>query len=105
MLDVITLYQNLDNKYKVEVQYSIGLGHSRPDPELVNLSLDVMTVMFHLNSKSFTSTDFDQKSLFKLTLRNKETNAIVDKFTQDTDGYMDVFDKNEFLNFLIKHNN
>jgi hypothetical protein len=99
---VIEKYQNLHSKYKVTTKYTVGIGHTKP--EQVNLAPDTLELLFHLNNQSFNPSDYDQRSLIKITLYDKVTGTFKESFSQDTDNYMPAFDTIALTDFLDKHN-
>src|SRR5688572_12385773 len=100
--EIVKLYQNLDIKYRVKTNFTLGLGHAKQGPD-INLAPDVQELLFFLNNQSFQSTDFDQRSLINIVLYDKATGAYVDGFAQDTNNYMDAFDKAALTTFLTKY--
>lgn len=98
---VISLYQNLDSKYQVRTNFTVGLGHPKQGPE-INLAQDVQILLFHLNSKTLNPTDFDQRSLINIVVY-KKSGEFLDAFAQDTNTYMEAFDKTSLTEFLTKY--
>jgi hypothetical protein len=99
--ELVTLYENLHNKYQVTTSFTIGLGHNLNS--LQELSPDVISLLKHLTHGQITATDMDEKSFLKIKLTTKEGHYR-DIFIQDTDAYMPAFDEDELITFLTQHN-